>query len=332
MALRFRAIYPEGITGEVEIMRNLVESNHALGDREALDRIWEEQGYWFFRDVLDKDALNFLKDAYMGELKALDLVDADAPEPMWNGRPIENFPATFHSLHERKLWQQFVKQPKIEAFFEDVLDDVVTWIPMDYYRVVAPKKGPAADKNIGLHQDGMSNPGMEFVTCWMPLADIDEKVGGLVIAAGQEKRGYMSFGDGTMGFTDGPIPEDSWSTAHYRPGDVVIFTRTMPHYGAGNSSDRFRLSLDIRAVRASSKLPVIGIVKSISVEEVVILIEDAVDITLRLDDKTFIRKPDPKGANAVQITRSEVVDALPAGTPVMATEEDGLALVLRPQN
>ena len=313
-------------------MRNLVESNYALGDRGALDGIWEEQGYWFFRDVLDKDALNVLKDAYMGELKALELVDAGATEPMWNGRPIENFPGTFHSLHKRKLWQDFVKEPKIKAFFEDVLNDAVSWIPMDYYRVVPPKKGPAADKNIGLHQDGMSNPGMEFVTCWMPLTDIDEKVGGLVIAAGQEKRGYMAFGDGAMGFSDGPIPEDSWSTARYHPGDVVIFTRTMPHYGAGNSSDRFRLSLDIRAVRASSKLPVIGIVKSISTEEVVIRNEDAVDVVLRLDDRTFIRKPDPEGPNPIQIARSEVVDGLPAGTPVMATEEDGLALVLRPQN
>ena len=313
-------------------MRKLVESNHALGNRDALERIWEEQGYWFFRDVLDKDALNSLKGAYMGELKALELVGADATEPMWNGRPIENFPVTFHSLHQRKLWQAFVRDPKINGFFEDVLFDAVKWIPIDYYRVIPPKKGPAAEKNLGVHQDGASNPGLEFVTCWMPLADVDEKVGGLVIAAGQEKRGYLSYEDGNAAFADGPIPDESWSTAHYRPGDVVIFTPTMPHYGAGNISDRFRLSLDIRAVRASSKFPVVGILKSSSPEEVVIRREDGVDVTLRLDDSTFIRKPDPNGPNAILITRNEVVDGLPAGTPVMATEKDGLALVLRPQN
>lgn len=313
-------------------MRNLVQSNHALGNREALDAIWDEQGYWFFRGVIDKDAVNALKDAYMGELKTLALIDADATEPMWNGRPIEKFPATFHSLHKRKLWQKFVEVPAIKRFFEDVLNDEIRWIPMDYYRVVPPKKGPEAGKNLGVHQDGGANPGMEFVTCWMALADIDEKVGGLVIAAGQEKRGYLSYDGGNAAFTDGPIPDESWSTAHYRPGDVVIFTPTMPHYGAGNISDRFRLSLDIRAVRASSKLPVIGIVKNISTDEVVVRNEDGVDVALRLDDTTFIRKPDPNGANAILINRNEVVKGLPVGTPVMATEDDGLALILRPQN
>ena len=180
---------PKRQAGGKICMRDLLEANHALGDREALDDLWARHGYWFFRDVLDQGALNALKVAYLGELKALELVDADATEPIWNGRPIENFPATFHSLHERKLWQRFVEESKIKAFFEDVLNDAVKWIPMDYYRVVPPKKGPAAEKNLGVHQDGGSNPGMEFVTCWMPLADIDEKVGGLVIASGQEKEG-----------------------------------------------------------------------------------------------------------------------------------------------
>ena len=313
-------------------MRELVESNHALGDREALDRIWEEQGYWFFRDVLDKDALNALRNEYMGELKALELIDADATEPMWNGRPIENFPATFHSLHQRKLWQKFVKEPKINAFFEEVLNDQVYWIPMDYYRIVAPNKNPTSEVYLELHQDGMSNPGVDFVTCWMALADIDRQVGGLAIAAGQEKRGYMNFGDGKMGFADGPIPEESWSTAHYRAGDVVIFTKTMPHYGRANTSDRFRLSLDIRAVRRSSRIPVVGVVQGITMEEVIIRDEDDRDVALLLDDKTFIRKPDPNGRNPVQITRAEVVDSLPPGTRVMATEDGGRALILRPQN
>lgn len=313
-------------------MRDLVESNHALGDREALDRIWEEHGYWFFRDVLDLSALKSLADEYMQELRALDLVDANATDPLWNGRPIENFPATFHSLHQRKTWQKFVSQPKIKAFFEEVLNDQLYWIPMDYYRIVAPSKNATSETNIPLHQDGMSNPGVDFVTCWMPLADIDRQVGGLVIAAGQEKRGYMNFGDGQMSFDDGPIPESSWSTAHYRPGDVIIFSKTMPHYGRSNASNRFRLSLDIRAVRRSSRIPVVGVVQRITTDNVVIRDEDGADVTLRLDDTTFIRKPDPNGPNPVPAMRDEVVDALPPGTPVMATEENGLALILRPQN
>lgn len=313
-------------------MRELIVSNHALGDREALDRIWNEHGYWFFRDVLDKEALNALRDEYMGELKALELVDADSSEPFWNGRPIENFPATFKVLHQRKVWQKFVKEPKINAFFEEVLNDAIYWIPMDYYRLVAPNKNPTSDAYLGLHQDGMSNPGVDFVTCWMPLTDIDDKVGGLVIAAGQEKRGYMEFADGEVKFADGAIPDDSWSTARYSLGDVVIFTRTMPHYGRSNTSDRFRLSLDIRAVRKSSRIPVVGIVQRISTDRVVIRNEDDIEVALRLDDKTFLRGPAPDSPNPVPVKRQDVAQALPPGTAVMATEEGGLALILRPQN
>jgi hypothetical protein len=142
----------------------------------------------------------------------------------------------------------------------------------------------------------------------------------------------MEIADGEVGFTDGPIPDDSWSTAHYSLGDVVIFMRTMPHYGRSNTSDRFRLSLDIRAVRRSNRIPVVGIVQSISVDRVVIRNEDDNNVTLELDDKTFLRGPAPGSPNPIPIKRDDVVEALPPGTAVMATEDDGLALVLRPQN
>lgn len=313
-------------------MRELMDSTHALGDRAALARIWDEHGYWFFRGVLDREAATAMRDEYIRELKALDLVDAESTEPFWNGRQIKNFPATFRTLHEQKVWQRFVSDGRINAFFEEVLNDAVYWIPMDYYRIVAPNRDAASEAYLGLHQDGMSNPGMEFVTCWIPLTDIDDEVGGLVIAAGQEKRGYMEIAEGKAAFTDGPIPNESWSTAHYRLGDVVIFTRTMPHYGRSNSSDRFRISLDIRAVRKSGRIPVVGTIRSISPDRVVIRNEDGIDVTLVLDDKTFLRGPAPGSPNPLPIERHEVARALPFGTPVMATEENGIALVLRPQN
>lgn len=313
-------------------MRELIESNHALGDREALGRIWAEHGYWFFRDVLDKDAVGAMRNEYMAELRKLDLVDADSSEPIWNGKPIENFPATFESLHKRHAWQNFVRDPRINAFFEDVLADQIYWIPIDYYRLVAPRKTKDDTAYLGLHQDGMSNPGIEFVTCWIPLAEIDEKTGGIVIATGQHQRGYMDVIDGKAGFFDGPaIPDDCWSRAHYQPGDVLIFTKSMPHYGLGNSSDdHFRLSLDIRAMRRSSPLPVVGKVKAISPDAVTVTTEESGDMRLRLDDDTFVRGPVPGSPNPMPITRFQAPTELPPGTAVMATQDNGRALILRP--
>lgn len=302
-----------------------------LGDREALDRIWAEHGYWFFRDVLNKDAVGALRNEYMAELRNLDLVDADATEPVWNGKPIENFPATFETLHKRRTWQSFVKDPRINAFFEDVLADQVYWMPIDYYRLVAPSKDTNDEAYLGVHQDGMSNPGVEFVTCWIPLAEIDESTGGIVIAEGQHQRGYMGVVDGKACFLEGPaIPSESWSRADYHAGDVLIFTKSMPHYGLGNSSDRFRLSLDIRAVRRSSPLPVVGKVKAITPDQVTVSTDESGDVTLRLDDGTYLRAPQPGSHSPKLIERSQAPLELPPGTAVMAAQDNGLALVLRP--
>lgn len=312
-------------------MRELIASNHALGDRQALDRIWAEHGYWFFRDVLDHEALAALRKEYVGQLRELELVDADDGEPLWNGRPIVDFPATFEPLHKRRVWQNFVKNPKINAFFEDALGDQVYWIPIDYYRLVAPNPGGEDKAYLALHQDGMSNPGIDFVTCWIPLNDIDESVGGVTIAEGQHQRGYMDVVDGKVQFTAGPpIPDESWSRAHYRPGDVLIFTKSMPHYGLGNRSDRFRLSLDIRAMRRSSNLPVVGAVKASSADQVTITTEDAGDVTLLIDDTTNLRGPAPNSPNPELITRAQVATELPPGTAVMAVREGDRALVVRP--
>lgn len=310
-------------------MRQLIETNHALGNRAELDRIWAEQGYWFFRDVLDHDAIAALREEYMVELRALGVVDPASPEPVWNGKDLTGFPATIETLHQRKVWQSFVADERINRFFEDVLNDQIYWIPIDYYRIVPPSRKDASNAYLALHQDGMSNPGVDFVTCWMPLTDIDDSVGGLVIADGQHERGYMDVIDGRAQFAEGPaIPDECWARADYRPGDVVIFTTSMPHYGLGNTSDKFRLSLDIRAARRSGRLPVVGRVRSISPDRVVIADEEAGDVALRLSDATFLRGPGKP--NPVPITRDRAPAELPPGSAVMATREGDLALVLRP--
>lgn len=312
-------------------MKDLIVSNHAIGNREELDRIWNEHGYWFFRDVLDHEALQRLKDKYMAELKLIGAVDQHASEPIWNGAQLEDVPPTFRSLHQLHAWQNFVKEPKIKAFFEEMLNDKIYWLPIDYYRLVAPTRAEKADPFIGVHQDGMSNPGLDFVVCWFPLTDITQDVGGIVLATGQDDRGFMDVVDGKAVFLDGPpIPDDSWARADYHLGDVLIFSKMVPHFGLGNTSDRFRISLDIRAVRRSGRLPVVGKVLHISPDEVTIQDEvEGKEITLRIDDETFCRGPGYP--NPTPISRSEVAGAMPPGNDVLATRDGDVALILRPQ-
>lgn len=314
-------------------MRELVTANHAIGDRAELDRLWQKHGYWFFRDVLDRQSLQAMKDEYLAELRRLGVVAQDAIEPIWNGAPLDDFPPTVHALHERRVWQAFVARPPVRTFFETILDDALFWLPMDYYRVVAPNLSPDPKPYIGVHQDGMTNPGMTFVTCWMPLTDITADVGGLVVADGEHRRGYLEMKDGTLRFSDtAAVPEGSWAHAGtYRMGDVVIFQQTVPHYGLPNRSDRLRLSLDIRAVRRSTPVPVVGTVRAIDAAGVTIDSDEHGEVRLILDDETFLRAlTDPNMPNPVPITRDQAPAALPPGTEVLATREEGRALILRP--
>lgn len=311
-------------------MREMIDSTHLIGDREALSRVWEEHGYWYFRNVLDKEPLGKMRDVLMGELKALGVVDPDATEPVWNGHSLENFPSTFHSLHERKVWQQFVADPRIRQFFETALDDELFWLPMDYYRLLAPSGKKDNRYFLNIHQDGMQTPGMEFVTCWIALTDIDDDVGGLVLADGQHHKGYIRRENGVPFFGDEPIPEDSWVRANYRFGDVVIFSTETPHYGLTNQSNRFRLSVDIRPVRRSTRVPHVGTVTQIDAETAVIAQDEGGEVRLRLTDETYIRAPDPGGYNPVLVRREEAAEALPPGSAVLAASDDsGRALIFR---
>ena len=65
--------------------------NHLIGDHAALAEVIDRDGYWFFRDVLDKDAVARLRMVYTDELEKLGVIDpvGDAPTERsvhYNGR------------------------------------------------------------------------------------------------------------------------------------------------------------------------------------------------------------------------------------------------------
>src|SRR5690606_1687380 len=106
-----------------------------------------DQGYWLFRDVLDREALGAVRDRYMAELHDRNLVDPAVNEPVWNRTtPLEIddgvTSSRFPRLREGRVWENFVKQPKIEAFFAGLAGERPEWLTAsDYYRIVPPRAG-----------------------------------------------------------------------------------------------------------------------------------------------------------------------------------------------
>lgn len=319
MDMRSPAALPE--------MGELYCSNAHLGDPAALAAAWDRDGYWFFRDVLDQDAVGRLRSVFLDELSQLGVVAPDDPVARYNGQSLEGFPRRMEPLAERKLWKPFVAEPAIHGFFKRLLADEPFWIPTVEYRATPPAQDRSGSRLDYVHQDGFYNAGIPFSICWIPLAEIDSDVGGLVLAEGLHKGPYLHDLSQPPLF---PVPEDAvpahaWRRATYRPGDVIIMHLNTPHTGIANYSERFRLSMDIRVMAASGDTPIIGRVMSITHDQVAVLGEDGRSGTFTLDERTYCR-----GIDGRKVPLSEIPVLFQAGDEVILAQREGRATVMRP--
>lgn len=313
-------------------MKELQSANHILGDPEALHRRWNETGYWFFQGALDKAAVGSLRDKYMAELRSSGVVDPESEEPIWNRASLSGMGdglnvAKVPALRAQRAWETFVQHPKINDFFESLIGAPLEWLTSsDFYRIVPPASSLSGDPFSGRHQDGLGLPGLDFITCWIPLADIDAACGGLALSEGSLRNGIFA----DRWFDKNLVAEDSWARADYRLGDVVMFMPSMLHSGLPNSSNRFRLSLDIRVLRPSSARPIYGTVLAVDSDSILIRDEKAGDIPLKINAATHLRGIVPESDIPILIKQEELAHYLPPGSEVMATSENDVALVVRP--
>lgn len=308
-------------------MPPLERANPYLGDRAAIHALMQREGYLFFQGVLDKSVVAELKRDFLHVLAGMGVIDKDATEPVWNGADLSNFPIKFEQLHDVKVWERFAAHPRINDFFRELLGDEPFWLPIVEYRIFPPLLEPPADPFIGRHQDGYYNGDLDCWTCWAPLADVELEMGGLALASGQHTRGYLHNAADAPHFPipREAIPRDAWRRSSYKPCDVVIFNRWIPHCGLHNFSRHFRLSMDVRVMPVSGDLPVWGKVKSFTTDQIVVANHDGADVALKVDEKTYSRWTGGK-----RIPTEELIRLIPPGDDVLAFRANGHASMLRP--
>src|SRR5262249_20932218 len=135
-------------------------SNDHLDDPATLDRLLTDEGYLFFRNVLDVASVETARQAMMGVLIDAGLIDEDADTP--RARPAGDEVRVARARHKeswgpseldaefkrRGIWQQFVRVPAVRAFFERVVGGAVGFAPIAEYRCRPPGYGAF------WHQDG----------------------------------------------------------------------------------------------------------------------------------------------------------------------------------
>lgn len=313
--------------------QELKTHNHLIGDLAALDAAWEQDGYWFFRDVLDKAAVARLRQSWIDELETQGVIDpaGDAPTDKsvrYNGGSLATYPFRMEPIAAKRPWTQFVAEEPINAFFTRLFQDDPFWVPVVEYRATPPQQDTSKPRIDAIHQDGPYSPGIPFRICWIPLAEIDADIGGLMLAEGMAAE-QVSFHPKSEGGSNAPIalediPADSWRRTTYQAGDVLLMNLWTPHTGLANRSDRFRLSMDHRVMAKGDKCPLVGIVEDISENHVVVRNAQGVR-RLSIDPDTYVRNTMGQKLNGTEITDFHTV-----GSEVIVAFDGDRASVVRP--
>jgi ectoine hydroxylase-related dioxygenase (phytanoyl-CoA dioxygenase family) len=101
------------------------------------------------------------------------------------------------------------------------------------------------------HQDYVHIQGTKAVyTCWLPLGDTTESLGGLQVMGGSHKLGLLpvrkSEGAGGIGVVLDGLKQE-WSHGDFTAGDVLVFHSHTVHRSVPNQfKNRLRLSVDFR--------------------------------------------------------------------------------------
>jgi hypothetical protein len=304
-------------------MQELTISNDLLGQPAALAERWENDGYWFFRDVLDHEAVGRLRDRGLAFLRQCGLTDAAGPVAHYNGGDLGRLdPAAFEA---DSPWRAFVADPAIRDFFRRLSGADPEWIPVGECRMSPPTTDANRPLFDFIHSDGFFNPGMYFRTCWIPLVDMNEAMGGLAIAAGRRDSPILPPPtDGLPTISPDQIEPSRWRRADYRIGDVLLFDPSIAHSGLVNRSDAFRMSVDVRLSTDSARFPLVGTLRTISPAALTMEMDDGRTRELMIDADTLCR--DEKGR---RIPSERIGTQFQPGAAIVVAADRGKAIMVR---
>ncbi|HWZ47456.1 MAG TPA: phytanoyl-CoA dioxygenase family protein [Herbaspirillum sp.] len=99
------------------------------------------------------------------------------------------------------------------------------------------------------HQDASYNGHMNaFMTMWVPLVDITDECGGVIVYEGSGKSHVMDAPDSQNSYWRNPVETQNYSPKHIKikARDVLLLNPNIIHGSAPNTSDRTRISIDFR--------------------------------------------------------------------------------------
>ena len=227
------------------------EANDYFDDYVKLNALFEEEGYLFFRNVLDLNQVLQVKHDFIRVLKDQGIVKNDQLEPVWSGAEMDQ--VDDNALYTLDSPGDLIASPELQQVIDKAFGE-----PALIYRVPNIRYAlPNANNYISPpHQDHFYiQESNIFRTLWIPLMDIDENAGVLAIASRSHKQGvrehieqddifsYILKGRKQKGISLNKIQE-TLLTTNYHPGDLLLFHSETIHCSLPNHSDKIRFSID----------------------------------------------------------------------------------------
>jgi len=317
----------QAIPGAYDI-EELPNSTPLLADPARLRERWQQDGVLFFRDVIDRDAVARVREQYLARLKDLKVVDQAEDEPRWNGQ--DRVDGTKARPVGDDIWQGLVADASFDAVVSTFLGGKPAWVPIVVHRTAPPAPAAAAQPFAARHQDGIYNYGIDFITCWVPLMDIDDQVGGLAVVPGSHTSSLyppdvFANPERRVGIPADAIPDKAWRRPDYKAGDLLMFHSMTAHAGLPNRSDQFRLSMDVRFLPLTQARPLIGKVSAIEDAALEIADESGASNRVVITDQTIVRGP--KGHPVTGKDREGIV--FPGADIIVVPDDQGQAKLVR---
>jgi ectoine hydroxylase-related dioxygenase (phytanoyl-CoA dioxygenase family) len=299
----------------------LQSCNHLLDDHEALEAFYHDNGYILLRGVLDAGSVAMARDAMLQVAADLGAVVPGDPSGRWNGTPLPTHME--ESTAFAGIAKALLEHPANLAVLEKVLGEPASAVPIVQYRVYPPN-GPVSV----VHQDGFYSPGIQdYKPVWVSLTPCTREMGGMALAVGQNSRGYFhnTAKPSPYPFPRDAVPDESWSTTDYMPGDVLIVHPYTPHCGLPNRSDRLRVSFDSRVQSAANPSAVAATVMSVTPNSITVDAQGLGERRFTVDGNTFIRVIHP----GVREKFDDFVNYTKPGMRLVVVRDGDRAVMLR---
>ena len=244
----------------------LEDSSALMGDFDALRGRMQEDGYLFLRGFHPRDKVDAARKRVLGHLAELGaLAPGTDPEQGIAGPENRNF-GFFRQVeiaHSPEVLA-VVDGPHTFDFYERFLGGPVLTFDKRWLRAMA--EGGHSHFHYDSAYVGRGAWQNRF-TMWSALTDIGLENGPLVICLGSHRAEKLirTYGqiDMDRDLIDPVFSADAaemarafgfrLATAHFRPGDVILFGLHMMHSSLPNLSRRYRLSIDTRYQLASDE-------------------------------------------------------------------------------